>query len=423
MKKNILIGFFIVFVACLASCSLISVDNKNDEPTTHTAIHVPVEDNAYTETVKSVPKNDYEHYENKISQMFNDRDSNFHSYNVIRGCLDIKSIENNYFSANFLNGELQSYELTIFGEMGKSEYNFFIKEGFIFLHYILTEYTAPFVTNDTKEYATRFIAENDELLIYNYINEKIILSALTNDEQQRIFNNALDFEQRILNSEFQKKNWVDTFTNLMEYGNIYGNFHKIILIDIDFDSIPELFLTMSSVTGGDRHWIDQGFAYKDGMVVDIKCSLPINLELYRDKEKNELLWIASGVDYNFFSNPVSEHSYDHYWIRADFSDISKTEWLNIFHWKEEYTTIWDVDDSQSESIFTLVGYFDDDRIMSKTEIDELHEKVFSRYEHIDSVRVIGDAQKYHLIIYTTVGDKFLRDELIEFLRSYKELVK
>jgi len=404
----------------LAGCSFVSVEDINAAPTIHTDTIVPSEDNFYTETTNLVPKNDYEYYKEQLSQLFPFPDANFQNYDTIRGSLDIESTEGNYFSATFFNDDLMSYELTIFGETGKSEYSFFVNDGFMFLHYILTEYTAPYVTNDAKEYATRFVAENDELLIYDYINEEIMLSALTNDEQQRIFNSALDFEQKILNGAFQKEDWVDAFANLIENGNIPGHFQKIILIDIDFDGIPELFLTMSSITSGNRPWIHQGFAYQDGVVVDIKCSLPINLELYRDIETNALTWIADGVDFNLISNPIIEHSYDHYWKKVDFSNVRKAEWSEFFHWREEFTTIWDVADSQSESVFTLIGYFDHDRIMSKKEIDELQNDVFSHYELIDTVRVVGDAQRFGLVNYTTIGEEFPRDELLAFLRSYDE---
>ena len=82
--------------------------------------------------------------------------------------------------------------------------------------------------------------------------------------------------------------------------------------------------------------------------------------------------------------------------------------------------IYNVDDSQSNSIFTLIGYFDEDRIMSKMEIDKLEIEVFSRYEYIDTVKVIGDAQKFGLANWTTDGKEFPRDKLLEFLRSYEE---
>ena len=126
------------------------------------------------------------------------------------------------------------------------------------------------------------------------------------------------------------------------------------------------------------------------------------------------------MDENFVSNPIVEFSFEHYWIEADFSDITKTEQSTFFHWREEYTTIYNVDDSQSDSIFTLIGYFDEDRIMSKMEIDKLEIEVFSRYEYIDTVKVIGDAQKFGLANWTTDGKEFPRDKLLEFLRSYEE---
>ena len=67
----------------------------------------------------------------------------------------------------------------------------------------------------------------------------------------------------------------------------------------------------------------------------------------------------------------------------------------------------------------IPGHFDDDRVMSKKEIDKLQNEVFSHYEHIDTVRVIGDAQKFGLVNYTTVGEVFPRDELLAFLRSFE----
>jgi len=398
-------------------------DNTSEEKNTSSTIsQSPIEtemENNYTETENPLPKHDIEYYKDKLSQLFPFPDENLQYYKIIRGSLDIKSTEGNYFSAQFLDDELRRYDLTIFGEMGKAEYRFYINEGFMFLYYQLTECPEPFVADNAKEYITRFVAENDELLVYDLANEEIQLFASISDEEQRIFNNALDYKQKILNNEFEKEDWVEAFADLIQYGDIYGHFQEIHLIDVDFDGIPELFLTMSSITGGYRHWISQGFAYKNGMITDIKCSLPKNLELYRNKETNEILWIADGVDENFVSNPIMEFSFEHYWIEADFSDITKTEWSTLFLWKEEYTTVYGVDDSKSESVFTLIGYFDEDRIISKAEIDELKNELFSRYEYIDTIKIIGDAQKFGLVNWTD-GKEFPRDELLALLRSYDE---
>jgi len=132
------------------------------------------------------------------------RSTSVQYYNVIKGNLDVKSTEGNQFTANFLNDELQSYELTIYGEMGKSEYNFFTNNGSIFLIHTNTDYPESFTLDGAKKYTTKFVAKNDELLIYDYENKKIILSSLIDDEQQRVFNNALDFEQKIINGEFEE---------------------------------------------------------------------------------------------------------------------------------------------------------------------------------------------------------------------------
>ena|GEM_PF-2856719 len=399
---------FAVLVLSVSACTSksSSVEIKDNSPATNTAI--------------PVPKNDNEYYEEKMSQLFLFPSENLEYYNVVRGKLDIESTGINYFSANFLDDVLQSYKLTVFGELGKEQYQFDINDGFVFLYYVLTEYTEPLKISDAKTSITRLIADNDELLLYDRTYNILSLSAIINDEQQSIFNNALDFKQKIINNEFQKGDWVEAFSDLIQYGDINGHFQKIILVDVDFDGIPELFLTMSSITAGYNHWINQGFIYKDGMVTDIKISLPINLELYSDRETKELIWMADGVGEHISSNRIMTFCYNHYWVKADFNNI-RTVWSPLFHWKEEYTAIWDVEDSQSESVFTLLDDFDDERTMSKIEIEALQNEVFSKYEHIDTVRVIGDAQKFGLVNWYSDGWEFPRDELLSLLSSYEKM--
>jgi len=49
----------------------------------------------------------------------------------------------------------------------------------------------------------------------------------------------------------------------------------------------------------------------------------------------------------------------------------------------------------------------------------LQKEVFARYELVGTVRVMGDAQKFGLVNYATIGKEFPRDELLAFFRSYE----
>jgi|GEM_PF-6006820 len=235
---------------------------------------------------------------------------------------------------------------------------------------------------------------------------------------------ALEDEEPVAKDEsiLLVADWTYAYANLIE--NIDErervNFQKFILLDVDFDGIPELFLTLNSITQGERHWIYRGFTYKNGSIIDIKCNyVPINLELYRHKETGELRWIGDGVDYYFISDEIIEHEYTYYLREIDFSDISETVEIDLIVWQEEYTSIWGEENSQSESILTLITYFglNPINVTSKNEIDYLHKEILLNYEHLDTIRVIGDAQIFKWV----TGDiNLVRDKLLALLYSYEK---
>lgn len=180
---------------------------------------------------------DYEYYSSKLSKMFERQNSSFTEYFTVRGKLETGLKSENHFNADFLDESLQSYKLILYDEMNCSEYIFSTYEGLKFLMY--TETTEPFISYSGNETSKRFLIENENMFIYDIDNKEIISDISKEDKQ--IICNALDFENRILERDFIAHNWMDAYVDLIEHGYLPEHIIKIILTDIDFDGIPELF--------------------------------------------------------------------------------------------------------------------------------------------------------------------------------------
>lgn len=174
-------------------------------------------------------------------------------------------------------------------------------------------------------------------------------------------------------------------------------------------------MTSGSITGGERNWIYHGFSFKDGTIVDIKCNMPVNLELYKDRESGELIWIASGVDYNFTSSQIMKHSYTYYWCEVDFDDLANISVSRFFYWTEEYETKWGEAERISDSNFALLFENNVKQYTTKTEIEEIQKELFSKYELVEISQIEEDFYEFDRAY---VRETFNKDALYKLLRMY-----
>lgn len=151
----------------------------------------------------------------------------------------------------------------------------------------------------------------------------------------------------------------------------------IILLDVDSDGIPELFL---SALGTSNSCIYHGFSYKSDKVVDISIPdefLPTTIELYRDKKTNEKFWLASG---EFREGPGY---YDKMWFKVDLSNLSDVKKDFFFGWTERLSTKSDAKEGDVE--YALIDKNENQTEMSEKEVENTKNKVFSNYEMIETL--------------------------------------
>lgn len=198
--------------------------------------------------------------------------------------------------------------------------------------------------------------------------------------------------------------WIDAYCRILESGQMAGSY--FLLIDIDFDEIPEMFWTR---TGSGGTWIDYGFSFKDGKILDIPIGdelLYPELNLYKHRESNEMIWLAEGV----FQN---SHSYRNSWQMVDFSDLNNLKKEFFFAWKVTS----DREQPKEGVVYSLLDEDYNEIIMSKEEIDEREMRFFSEYEQIQTLTLFSSVGKF----YTERG--FDKDLFLTFASLYDSTVE
>ncbi len=161
--------------------------------------------------------------------------------------------------------------------------------------------------------------------------------------------------------------WMDAYADVLI--NETEKPRHITVIDVNFDGIPELFL---SQLGTSNSWIYKGYSYKDGNVLELKIPeefMPMDFELYKDKNSNKLIWLTNGMFRDGYGY------YDNIWELIDFSDLSNIKKELFFGWNEQY-------DNENEKYF-LLGNEDAKIEMSLEEIEKKKKEIFSNYELIE----------------------------------------
>lgn len=140
------------------------------------------------------------------------------------------------------------------------------------------------------------------------------------------------------------------------------------LFDIDFDGIPELFLTHRPSSSG-RSRIDAGYSYKDGTITDIRIpeeAVWSQLRLYEKKENGELVWLAEG------NSDLGQKQYYSSMEEVDFSDFSNVKRTVLLEWTEDRNG-----DSTSKVKYTMMP---DQTVVTKQQIDEAKKQLLSQYK-------------------------------------------
>lgn len=170
--------------------------------------------------------------------------------------------------------------------------------------------------------------------------------------------------------------WMEAYTAvLLDAGD---NLPRLIaLMDITRDGVPELFF---AELGTVNSYIYRGFSYANGQIQDINIlqgwMMP-DLELYREKETNTIIWIAGGTMRGGWGE------YSHEWYTIDFSDLSAVEQTHLFGWTERF----DNDEDLTHYFFDAndeTGNYESVEETSLSEILARQEQVFVAYELLET---------------------------------------
>lgn len=198
--------------------------------------------------------------------------------------------------------------------------------------------------------------------------------------------------------------WIDAYCGIMESEQMGGGY--FILIDIDFDEIPEMFWKRTG-TGGT--WIDHGFSFKDGNILDIPIGDELlfpELNLYKHRESNEMIWLAEGMF-------KSSDSYRHSWQMVDFGDLSNIKKVFFFAWGVTS----DREQPEGGATYSLLDEDYNEIVMSKEEIEEQEGRLFSEYERVQTLTLFSSVGEF----YTDRG--FDKDLFFSFASLYDTTIE
>ncbi len=183
------------------------------------------------------------------------------------------------------------------------------------------------------------------------------------------------------------------------------------LIDVDFDGIPELFL---SYTGTSNSWIYHGFSFKSGKIFEISIPdeiMPTEIELYKNRKTNEMLWVANGMFRNGYG------SYDYEWYKVDFSDFSDVKKDFFFGWNESGSTKSNA--KEGEFVYALIEKNENHIEMSQEEIENTKSKVFSDYVKIETLELFSYVDDFKNGGDSLTEKNFNKDRFYTFLNLYE----
>jgi len=179
--------------------------------------------------------------------------------------------------------------------------------------------------------------------------------------------------------------WQEAYFELLaeRRGDIFLNWHHIILVDLDFDGIPEILFGQTGIRS--NRAMSHGISYQNGEVVDIQFdfAIPPQLSLYRNTQTGEYVWIAGGAFSSqaggFWSFHVEE---------IDFSDFSNVRVTRSLIYDREFIT----EEGSSRAIASIYSLrlSDYESVeMPFEEIQVLREEFFDGYEQVEIQMLVG----------------------------------
>ena len=180
--------------------------------------------------------------------------------------------------------------------------------------------------------------------------------------------------------------WVEAYADFL----VQDNPRYFILLDVDFDGIPELFTYYSGY--GTNMWISSIISYSEHGIEQFKKGLleeiPAQFELYKDKQTGEIRWM---MVMDTFRSGYSRYIFGWDWIDfGDYSDI-KTEFF--FRWDFEGV---ETDDEMDgiEVVYYLYKNTDEMMEVEYEEIEKREQALFSRYERIETQQLYAYMGNY-----------------------------
>ena len=206
-------------------------------------------------------------------------------------------------------------------------------------------------------------------------DSQVIMPSNYFDEAYKIVDSVETSEEIV--EVIARHSWAEAYFNALSESWFPS---MILLVDIDFNGIPELFfIHWGSAT---NMWIDGGFSYQNGEVIDIEFydewgGMPSELSLLQNKRTDEQVWLAQGR----FSSNAGIYQY---WVYEfiDFSNLSQVQSKQVFAFDSEMI----LNQEGTHAIGSIYSYrsINNETIeMPFEEIEERRERIFRDFETIE----------------------------------------
>ena len=199
--------------------------------------------------------------------------------------------------------------------------------------------------------------------------------------------------------------WIEAYADFfMENGRCHPPF--LMLLDVDFDDIPELFFIASGF--GANMWIFTILSFSEYGIeqINIEKEMPAGLELYKDKQTGEMRWM--NLMEAFRSNFYNYHN-ELRWI--DFNNFSEIRTEFIFAWDMEIVAI-DTGTDGFGVFYYLLENADERVQVGFDEIEKHKQEIFSRYMLIETQRFFAFINDFAMNDGVTISSENLDRRLI-----------
>lgn len=188
-------------------------------------------------------------------------------------------------------------------------------------------------------------------------------------------------EQTVIEQTGSTEEWMELYFQAMVKRAAEAT--HITLIDVDFDEIPELFL---SQLGASDSAIYHGYSFKEGALTDVEIPdefMPTDLELYRHKGTGRTIWLANGMF-------RSGDTYEYIWNEVDFKEFSDVRQAMFWGWRETL----EGEDSLGGATYQILENEKYGPAVTREQIDQAESEVFSDYERIDTLTLFSFTEAF-----------------------------